>query len=107
MARRTPKQRALRDELRELAKLFGLDFESIAGNPDQWTTMRLELVRHQLVLSEVIRQYTLVDELISSEIAEYFFGPFTEVRNFPKAWRGAVRPRLRRVRAVAAGVPHL
>jgi hypothetical protein len=87
--RLTAKQRRLRDEIRELTELLRLDPERVIQEAESAgeRTTRLELIREQLIRSEVIFQYTLVTEMIDSLVATYYFGPFSEKRGFTYFWR--------------------
>jgi hypothetical protein len=51
--------------------------------PESWTT-RLRLAKDQLVRSQVVMSYALIDELLGSSIARYVFG---SRRSFPQLWR--------------------
>jgi len=83
-ARLNPTQRRLARELSEIAGRFFLTVDSIVEqDPASWTP-RLRLAKDQLVRSQVIMSYTLVDELLNGRIAVYFFG---HRRSFPQLWR--------------------
>ncbi len=80
----TKKQRRLVRELRELTELLGLDYENAADyNPDARTTL-LELTQRQLIISEVVTSFTLIDEHLNTIICHFFFG---RRRSFPRLWK--------------------
>jgi hypothetical protein len=82
--RLNPTQRRLARELDQIAGRFYLTVDSITKeDPDSWTT-RLQLAKDQLVRSQVVMSYTLVDDLLNGRIARYFFG---HRRTFPQLWR--------------------
>jgi len=77
-------QRRLVKELNEIADLFNLSPSSILEeDPESWTP-RLRLAKDQLVRSQVVVWYALVDEFLNSRIAHYFF---SRRRSFPELWR--------------------
>jgi hypothetical protein len=47
-------------------------------------TTRLELAKNQLIRSEVILKYVLMDEFLSAIICWYYFG---KRRGFPQLWK--------------------
>jgi len=69
----TPLQRSLLAELRELADLFSLDFENITRYEPEARKARLQLMRNQLIRSQVILWYTFTDELLSHRISALYF----------------------------------
>ena len=85
---RTPRltavQRKLVKEVNEIADLFNLSVSAILNEePDSWTS-RLRVAKDQLVRSQVIMSYTLVDEFLNMQLAHYFFG---RENGFIKLWR--------------------
>ena len=72
--RLTVAQRKLVSELTQIADLFNLSVPAILNEePDSWTP-RLRIAKDQLVRSQVIMWYTLVDEFLNVRLAHYFFG---------------------------------
>jgi hypothetical protein len=70
----TRRQRKLMEELHEIASRLKLNYDDIGDyDPDERTT-RLELIKRQIIIGEVITKYTLVDEFLSVAICNYFFG---------------------------------
>ena len=85
MARLNPTQRRLVREINDLLDIFNLNPLKITKDSDQesWTP-RLQLARNQLVRSQIIMDYTLVDEFLNTRIAHFFFG---KKRPFWNLWR--------------------
>lgn len=82
--RLTRKQRRLLGELYEVARLTFVDFYRIMDYDREDRTMRLELMRNQLIRGYVITRYTLIDEFLGSEVCHYFFGT---TRSSIELWR--------------------
>ena len=83
-ARLTKKQQALAEELHQISELLGLDFWNAESYEPEGRTTILELAKRQIVLSEVVRAYTLVDEYLNTSMCHYFFG---KQRSFIKLWK--------------------
>ncbi len=67
-------QRRLTRSLDELMTLLGLNYrDALAWEPAARTPI-LKNIRDQLIRSEVVMNYTLVDEHLNSELRRYFFG---------------------------------
>ena len=67
-------QRSLLAELAEVAKLARLDYANILDYDSKERTPRLRLMKNQIVRSQIIADYTFVDEMLGSAICHYFFG---------------------------------
>jgi hypothetical protein len=79
------KQKALVREIDELIELFNLSHEKVIHNyNDELLSARLEHIKNQLVRSEVIMAYTIVDEFLSCRIAIYQFG---KSKTFIQLWK--------------------
>jgi hypothetical protein len=78
-------QRRLVRQLDEIAQLARVDFYRIAEYEPESRTVRLHLMRDQLVRSVVIRNYTWIDEALGSAVCQYFFGEHR--RSFMQLWR--------------------
>ena len=66
-------QRRLKRELDEIAEIVGVDYWNIRDyEPESWTP-RLHVMKRQLVRGEVVTQYTLIDDLLSTELCKYSF----------------------------------
>ena len=72
--RLTTKQRRLLNELEDLAELFGVDHTNIRDYECEARTPMLEVMKHKLVLGQVIVWYTLIDEYLNMEICHFYFG---------------------------------
>jgi len=57
-------------QLREIFAILGLDFENIRDYPTaEERTVQLERILDHVVRGEIIRQFTLIDELLTHELA--------------------------------------
>lgn len=70
----TSLQKKLLEELKEIAGMARLDYVDILDYDPKERTLRLRLMKDQIVRSEIIADYTLVDEMLGSIICNYFFG---------------------------------
>jgi hypothetical protein len=77
-------QRSLLGELAEIAELARLDYANILDYDSEERTPRLRLMKNQIVRSQIIADYTFVDEMLGSAICHYFFG---KKMGFIKLWR--------------------
>jgi hypothetical protein len=77
-------QKRLAAELAEIAGLARLDYANILDYAPEGRTTRLRVMKNQIVRSQIIADYTLVDELLGSAICHYFFG---KKRGFIKLWK--------------------
>jgi hypothetical protein len=80
----TALQRKIMAELEEIAELARLDYSNILDYDPEERTARLRLMKNQIVRSQIIADYTFVDELLGSAICHYFFG---KKRGFIKLWK--------------------
>lgn len=80
----TGHQIQLKNELREIGSLLQIDYDNIAEYDPEERTPRLKLMMNQLIRSEVIVKYVLIDEELSVAICHYFFG---KKRGFIRLWR--------------------
>lgn len=76
-------QRRLLRELERASDLTGIDFWRIQECEAEGRTPILKRMKDQLIRGFVINRYTLIDELLGSEICRYFF----ERRRFIELWR--------------------
>jgi hypothetical protein len=75
MTKLTQKQKKLIKELDLISTLLGLNYKDIQKLEDVDTrTPYLESVENQIIRSEVIMDYTFLDECMSQIICDYFFG---------------------------------
>jgi hypothetical protein len=68
----TKKQRALRKELDAIAEIVKLDYWNILDWEREARTPVLEVMKREMVRGEVVGQYTLIDDLLSTELCRYF-----------------------------------
>ncbi len=80
--RPTKKEKKLISEIDEMMSLFRLDYREFGDEDEVDLATKLEHVKNQLVRSEVVTSYTLVDELLGSIIAKYQFGA-----DFVRLWK--------------------
>jgi len=84
MHRLTPKQRRLVKELDDMASLLRLNYREIRAYERESWTPRLEHIRRHFVRSEVILQYTLIDEFLNNILCRHFFG---QRQTFVRLWK--------------------
>src|SRR5436309_1578532 len=80
----TPLQKRLLTELEDIAELARVDYANILDYDSEERTPRLRLMKNQIVRSQIVADYTFVDEMLGSAICHYFFG---KKRGFIKLWR--------------------
>lgn len=81
----TTKQRELVAEIWRLLSILALDPEKILANADpKARTAYLEVAKDQLIRSEIILKYVLMDEYLSAVICWHFFG---KRRSFVELWK--------------------
>jgi hypothetical protein len=83
-ARLTSLQKRLLAEICEIADLTRLDYSKVQQYDPEERTTRLRLMKDQLIRSQVIMDYTFVDEMLGAAICRYFFG---KKRDFIKLWK--------------------
>ena len=80
----TKLQKRLLAEVTEIAELARIDYENILDYDEEERTARLRLMIKQIVRSQVIADYTFIDEMLGAAICHYFFG---RKRGFIKLWK--------------------
>jgi len=80
----TKLQKRLLAEVTRVAELARLNYESILDYDEEERTARLQLMKNQIVRSQVIADYTFIDEMLGAAICHYFFG---KKRGFIKLWK--------------------
>ena len=70
--RLTQRQRKLIRELEEIASVVRIDYWNIRDREKEARTSVLEVTKRELIRGEVIGQYTLIDDLLSTEVCLYF-----------------------------------
>jgi hypothetical protein len=81
--RLTKTQRRLLHELEEISDIAAVDYQNIRDYERETRTAMLGVMRSQMVRGFVIMRYTLIDELLGSEICRYLFGK----GNFIALWK--------------------
>jgi len=71
-------------EIRRIIDLSGLDYENIRDVDKNARTPVLHNIKDQIVRSEVIMEYTIIDEFLNSMIANYYFG---KSKTFIQLWK--------------------
>lgn len=71
-------------ELCEIAAITRLNYPDIRDYDPDERTVRLKLMKDQLIRSQVIMDYTFVDECLGAAICHYFFG---RKKGFMKLWK--------------------
>jgi hypothetical protein len=69
----TSTQRPLLKEIEGIASSISMDHWNIENYEKERRTVQLVLIKNQLVRSEVIMKYTLIDELLNDIICNYYF----------------------------------
>lgn len=82
--RLTSHQKRLLRELEVIGVLTRLDYINIQEYDPEERTARLRFMKNQLVRSQVIMDYTFVDEMLGAAICYYFFG---RKKGFIKLWK--------------------
>ena len=70
--RLTQKQQRLTNDLVEIAKIVRVDYWNILERERSARTPVLEVMKRELIRGEVVGQYTLIDDLLSTELCKYF-----------------------------------
>jgi hypothetical protein len=68
----TKRQRALKKELERIAGIVRVDYWNILERERAARTPVLEVMRRELIRGEVVGQYTLIEDFLSTEICRYF-----------------------------------
>lgn len=80
----TRAQKRLLAEVADIAELARIDYTNILTYDAEERTARLNMMKNQIVRSQVIADYTFVDEMMGAAICHFFFG---RKRSFIKLWR--------------------
>ena len=86
-ARLTPKQRRLKAEIEDIAASIRMDYWNILDYDEDGRTVILELMKQQLIRSEIITRYTLIDHFLTEIIVHYYFRVPKQQFSFPRLWR--------------------
>ena len=85
----TRKQRQLRKEIEKIASVISMDHWKIEGyeGPSEYRTEVLKGMKDQLVRSEVVMRYTLLDEFLTNIICDYYFRRKKRQVSYPTLWK--------------------
>src|SRR5580698_10477942 len=81
--RLTKKQRELLEELKENSSIVRVDYWNIKDRERPARTAVLEVMKRELIRGEVVGQYTLIDDILSTELCKYFLSS----KDMIKQWR--------------------
>ena len=84
MSRLTTKQRRLVNEMNRISQLLHIDFWNAETVDPNGRTAWLEMVKRQMVLAEVVRAYTVIDEYLNVAMCHYYFG---KRKSFIRLWK--------------------
>jgi len=70
----TTQQKNLIKEIDELMKLFNLDYNNAQFYKSETRTIKLRMIKDQIIRSEIIMRYLTIDEFLNDIIVNYFFG---------------------------------
>jgi hypothetical protein len=63
------------EQIREIARLSGVDFWNMENEPDHDVrNVLLDICKDQLVRTAILSNYLLIDEILSQLICQHFFG---------------------------------
>ena len=68
----TAKQRKLMKELDEISQIVRVDYWNIRERAKAARTPVLQVMIRELIRGKVVGQYTLIDDLLSTEVCRYF-----------------------------------
>src|SRR5262249_17664484 len=78
-------QRTLFAEVKRIISTLRLDpDEIVSDSPPEARTTHLELAKNQIIRSEIIMKYVLIDEQLGAIVCWYYFG---KKRSFQQLWR--------------------
>lgn len=80
----TKKQQELVGEIEKIVSLLDIDYRNITRIERFQRTIKLEIIKDQMIRGQIIMYYTLVDDLLSDRICRYYFG---EKSSSIKLWK--------------------
>jgi hypothetical protein len=83
----TTTQRKLKKEVEEIASKVKMDHWDIKDYVPESRTAHLKLMKQHLVRGEVILKYTLIDEILTCIICNYYFRKPKKEVTYKKLWR--------------------
>jgi hypothetical protein len=67
----TKRQRELKKELEKISEIVRVDFWNIQNRENKARTPVLEVMKRELIRGEIVGQYTLIDDLLATEVCRY------------------------------------
>jgi|ERR1700730_6689211 hypothetical protein len=83
----TKQQQCLRAEIEEIASAIGMDHWNIESYDLEARTPILEKMKNQLVRSEVVIKYTLIDEFLTDIICNFYFRKPARKKTYRDLWK--------------------
>lgn len=83
----TPAQKRLRTEIEEISATLRMDHWNITDYPPEGRTTLLQLTKHNLIRSNIVLKYTLIDEYLTMLIVNYFFRKPRGGETYRQLWR--------------------
>jgi hypothetical protein len=84
----TRKQQQLRKEIEGIASAVRMDHWNIEQyESSEYRTVILEMMKNQLIRSEVIMRYTLLDEFLTNIICDYYFRRESKNATYRSLWK--------------------
>jgi len=83
----TKREQRLKDEIAAIAKQSVMDHWNILDYDKDTRSTRLELMKRDLINSQIVGRYTYIDELLSVIICHAYFQRPNEPFNFQRLWR--------------------
>jgi hypothetical protein len=83
----TKAQRKIIADIKQLASTAGQDFWDIESYEEAARTPKLNIMRRQVVIGDVIGRYTLADELLSNIICHVYFKRPRKGFSYRQLWR--------------------
>jgi len=83
----TRSERKLLKTAKEIAELTRNDLDTVGNWEEVFRPYGIRASINHMVIGEIITRYTLLDELLTSLIAKYFFRVPKQPTNFKKWWR--------------------
>lgn len=84
MEKLTKTQKKYSAEIDQIIELLGLSHKDILRFEKDARSPILERIKRQYIVGEIVSDYTLIDEMLGSIIAHYFFNPR---KSFIKLWK--------------------
>jgi hypothetical protein len=83
----TRKQRLLKREIEDIAASIELDHWNILDYPAPTRTLRLEIIKKQMIRSQVVTRYTFIDECLTLIICNHYFYKPPSKKTYRDLWK--------------------